>query len=114
MTYITNSEEFSGKSDQNWTFLTNHSHVLVCVWRNPLITTREIAVMVGITERSVQRIIRELSESQIITTQKDGRKNRYAIDPTRMLRHPLESHRSVADLLRLVGEIDDETQQTPN
>lgn len=86
-----------------WTFLTNHSHVLICVWRNPFVRARDIADLVGITERSVQRILKELTEAGVIVTQKDGRRNRYSIDEGRKLRHPLEGHCSVGDLLNLIS-----------
>ena len=38
----------------DWTFLTNHSHVLVCIMQNPRIRLSEIAEQVGITERTVK------------------------------------------------------------
>ncbi len=107
MSYIDSQKDSSESVDQSWTYLTNHSHVLVCVWRNPQLTAREISNLVGITERSVQRIIRELTADGVLKVEKDGRKNRYQVDPTRMLRHPLENHCSVADLLRLVVQVED-------
>ena len=47
-------------STHSWTFLTNHTHVLVCIARDPAVTMREVAEFVGITERAVQRIVRDL------------------------------------------------------
>ena len=44
-----------------WTFLTNHTHVLLCLYRNPEITLREVAVLVGITERMVQKIVADIA-----------------------------------------------------
>lgn len=89
-----------------WTFLTNHSHVLICVWREPFLRTRDIADRVGITERSVQRILTDLTEYGVLSRQKDGRRNLYSIDVSHALRHPLEAHRAVRDLLELVGADD--------
>ncbi|HEY3587342.1 MAG TPA: winged helix-turn-helix domain-containing protein, partial [Myxococcaceae bacterium] len=43
-----------------WTFLTNHAHVLLCVWEDSEARVRDIATRVGITERAVQRILQEL------------------------------------------------------
>ena len=86
-----------------WTFLTNHSHVLLCIQGNPSATVREIANQVGITERSVQRILRELSEYGVISVCKEGRRNYYRIDGERPLRHPVESMSKVRELLALVG-----------
>lgn len=82
-----------------WTFLTNHTHVLVCLYRNPEITLREVAVLVGITERMVQKIVAELVEAAFLEVTKVGRRNTYQIAVDRKLRHPLESHRSIGDML---------------
>lgn len=87
-----------------WTFLTNHSHVLVCLQRDPFMRAKDIAQQVGITERSVQRILSELTDYGVITREKEGRRNRYSVDLSRPLRHPLEQHRAVADLIELFGE----------
>lgn len=82
-----------------WTFLTNHTHVLVCLYRNPEITLREVAVLVGITERMVQKIVAELVEAAYLEVTKVGRRNTYQITVDKKLRHPLESHRSIGDML---------------
>ncbi len=85
----------------SWTFLTNHSHVLICLAQNPEVVLREVADQVGITERAVQKIVADLSEAGVVTRERVGRQNRYAINKTAPLRHDLESHRTVADILRL-------------
>ena len=82
-----------------WTFLTNHTHVLLCLYRNPEITLREVAVLVGITERMVQKIVAELVEAEFMEVTKIGRRNTYRITVDKKLRHPLESHRSIGDML---------------
>ena len=84
-----------------WTFLTNHSHVLICLYRNPDIRLRDVATAVNITERAVQRIVSDLETAKILTRQKEGRRNRYEIDIDLPLRHPIEAHRTVRDLLNL-------------
>lgn len=43
--------------NQGWTFLSNHSHVLLCVARDATLRIRDIALEVGITERAVRHII---------------------------------------------------------
>lgn len=83
-----------------WTFLTNHTHVLLCLYRNPEITLRQVAALVGITERMVQKIVAELVEAGYLNVTKIGRCNRYQITLDKALRHPLESHRSIGDMLR--------------
>ena len=82
-----------------WTFLTNHTHVLLCLYRNPEITLREVALLVGITERMVQKIVAELVEADFLEVTRVGRRNTYQITLDKKLRHPLESHRSIGDML---------------
>lgn len=85
-----------------WTFLSNHSHVLVCLAADPGQTLRDVAARVGVTERAVQRIVAELEAGGVLERQREGRRNRYALRLDARLRHPLEQHCSVGDLLALV------------
>ncbi len=87
-------------ANPGWTFLTNHSHVLLCLYRNPEITLREVAMLVGITERMVQKIVAELVEAEFLEVTKVGRRNTYEIMLEKTLRHPLESHCSIGDMLK--------------
>jgi predicted ArsR family transcriptional regulator len=86
-----------------WTFLTNHAHVLICLATDPDARLRDVADRVGITERAVQRIVQDLEEGGVITRTRDGRRNRYRIHTRKPLRHPVESHKRVADLLDMVA-----------
>ena len=83
----------------NWTFFTNHAHVLLCVARDPDIRHRDVALRVGITERAAQRIIGELVESGYLERKKEGRRNHYRLHPDLPLRHPLEAHSSIGEVL---------------
>ncbi len=85
-----------------WTFLTNHAHVLICLHEDPHIRVRDIAERVGITQRAVQRIVTELEDGGVITRQREGRRNVYTVNHNRPLRHPVEAHRTVGDLIRMV------------
>lgn len=85
-----------------WTFLTNHAHVLWCIYRDPEVRLRDIAQLVGITERMVQRIVMELGVAGYLKIEKQGRRNRYHLHVDRPLRHPLESHCQVGELLNLM------------
>lgn len=88
-------------SHPKWTFMTNHTHILVCLQKDASLRARDIAVMVGITERSVQRILSDLEEYGVIARHKDGRRNTYQINYDKSLRHTLEKHRTVGDVLQL-------------
>jgi DNA-binding MarR family transcriptional regulator len=86
---------------QAWTYLSNHAHVLIAVAKDPETRVRDLAVRVGITERAVLQILADLEAAGAIVRHRLGRRTSYDIDPDAMLRHPLESHRRVADILRL-------------
>jgi DNA-binding transcriptional ArsR family regulator len=94
------SEKETGSG--GWTFLSNHTHVLVCLAGQGDPTVRDIAQQVGITERAVLRIVSELEQAGVLTRERDGRRNRYRIDAEVPLRHPLEAHCRIGDLLALV------------
>ena len=63
---------------------------------------REVAVRVGITERAVQRIVRDLEDAGVLTRERQGRRNTYHLQPSTPLRHPLEAHHTVGELLDLL------------
>ncbi len=88
--------------EATWTFLSNHTHVLVCLAADGDQTVRDIAQKVGITERAVLRIVSELEQGGVLSRERDGRRNRYTIDLEAPLRHPLEAHCRIGDILGLV------------
>jgi len=87
----------------DWTFFSNYGHVLVCLARNREARLRDVAAEVGITERAVQKIVRDLQDAGFLTISKQGRCNRYRINRRKSLRHDLESHCTVGKLLALVS-----------
>ena len=89
-------------TEAGWTFLTNHAHVLICLARDPHLRLRDVAGRVGITERAVHGIVTDLEEAGVLTRIRDGRRNHYKIHADRPLRHPVEAHGSVRDLLEMV------------
>ncbi|KAA5546112.1 MarR family transcriptional regulator [Roseiconus nitratireducens] len=93
----------SGEPLHRWTFLTNHAHVLIVLNSSPGLVLREVAARVGITERAVQRILQDLEEGGFIRREKVGRRNQYEVLTDAPLRHPIEEHRNIGDLLRLIN-----------
>lgn len=87
----------------SWTFLSNHAHVLLCLADDPHQTLPKIAARVGITSRAVQLIVSDLILGGYLTRTKVGRRNHYQINPDGHLRHPLEAHHRVADLISALG-----------
>lgn len=98
----TASKSNGAVSQAKWTFLTNHAHVLSIINIEPDLVLREIAARVGITERAVQRIVHELEEDGYLVRERIGRRNRYQVAHDLPLRHPLEAHRDIGDLLELI------------
>ena len=87
---------------RQWTFLSNHAHVLVCLAIDPDVRLRDVAAEVGITERAVQGIVGDLESAGVIVRERQGRRNSYRLILDASLRHPLEAHRSVRALLAMV------------
>jgi DNA-binding transcriptional ArsR family regulator len=86
-------------AQSRWTFLTNHTHILLCLARDPELRIRDIAELVGITQRAVQRILVELEEGGALTHTREGRRNRYQVNLDCPLRHPLEAAHLLRDVL---------------
>lgn len=86
-------------TQQNWTFLTNHAHVLLALYRDGELRQRDIAELVGITEGAVHRILYDLSECGYVDIERIGRRNRYRVNPLLGLRHPVEAGHCVGEIL---------------
>lgn len=84
-----------------WTFLSNHSHVTIALAREPDMRIRDLAKVVGITERAVAQILVDLEAAGVISKTKDGRRNVYRVNGSVPLRHPVEAQGHVKDILRL-------------
>jgi len=98
------SPDVSTDGAGTWTFLTNHTHVLLCIHRDPAIRLREVATLVGITERAAQKIVADLAEAGYLAVERVGRRNQYTVRPRQPLRHPLERTHLVGELLELLAE----------
>ena len=92
-----------------WTFITNHAAVLLLIAQNNRVTARQLAAELNLTERTVRRLITDLEDSGYLRHQRDGRINRYVIDPGVPLRGHDGRHAPVGDLLKLLlGTIEEE------
>ncbi len=88
----------------NWTLFSNHGHVLVCLARDAEARLRDVAADVGITERAVQKIVRDLQDGDMVSVTKNGRRNQYRIHYKQSLRHELEADCSLGDLIKVVNK----------
>ncbi|MEO9137671.1 MAG: winged helix-turn-helix domain-containing protein [Jatrophihabitans sp.] len=86
----------------DWTFFTNHGHVLFCIAADPGIRLRDVAERVGVTERAAQRIVADLVEAGYLSRVRDGRRNRYEVRTDMPLRHPVENKHRIGEVLTLL------------
>lgn len=89
------------KTEKNWTFLSNHGHVMVQLNQNPEMKVKDLAERVGITERRTQTILAELEETGYISVTRNGRRNIYKVNQNLKFRHPSESNKSIGLLLKI-------------
>ena len=97
------SSQHTESSAPQWTFLTNHFHIIVSLSRAPYSRIRDLSDEVGITQRAVQRILAELVADKVLKVHKEGRRNHYTINRKKRLRHPLENKHSIGDLLEILS-----------
>ena len=88
---------------KKWNFITNHGLVLLYISHNPQCTMRDIAFAIGVTERSIQRVLDDLASEGYVTWERTGKGNIYEINQTRGLKHELTRDVIVTDLLDLLG-----------
>ena len=93
----------TAQARSTWTFLTNHTHVLICLAQDPTMRIRDIADRIGITERAAHRILSELTGAGYVSRVRDGRRNHYSRSLDHPLRHPLEASRPVRDLVEALA-----------
>jgi predicted transcriptional regulator len=88
----------------SWTFVTNHTQVLVCIARDPDARLRDVAASIGITERAAQRIVSDLVDAGFLDRERVGRRNRYVVNREMAMRHPAQFGHEIGPLLELLLE----------
>ena len=88
---------------EGWSFLTKHGRVLLCIAHDPGVRLRDIAAMVGITERSAYGIVADLTAAGYTVKQKDGRRNRYQIQAHLPAHEPTSQHLAIGEVLALLA-----------
>lgn len=88
-----------GVERPGWSLLSNHGHVVIALAREPGLRLREIADRVGITDRAVQHIVKDLESARYIRITRAGRRNQYELCPDAPLRHPLHDGYVLNDVL---------------
>ena len=91
------------ESPRQWSLLTPHAHVLLCIARDPDSRVWEIAESVGISERGAHQIVADLVTAGYVKRARIGRRNRYAIDEKSPLEQGPVHHRKIASIVALLG-----------
>lgn len=86
-----------------WSFLTNHARVLLCIARDPGVRLRDIAATLGITERTAFGVVADLTDAGYVIKTRDGRRNRYEIQHHLPLAEPTSPERTIGEVLELLG-----------
>ena len=86
-----------------WTFLTNHARILLCIAEDPDTRIRDMAQCADITERAAHRILCDLIEAGYVSRQRRGSRNHYEVHPEMPLRHAHERGHQIGEVLRLLG-----------
>lgn len=84
---------------KEWTFLTNHSRLLIYMAKHPQSTNQEIAQKAHLSIRAVQNIISDLEQGGYVVQYKEGRCNRHVVQLERPMRHSMEWGYSIGDIL---------------
>jgi predicted transcriptional regulator len=94
----------------DWSFLTNHARVLLCIAHDPGVRLRDIAARTGVTERTAYGIVTDLTEAGYVVKHKDGRRNRYQIQAHLPLPETDSRERTIGEILALLtGAVDEAT-----
>ena len=92
----------SSENGKPWRFVTNHTQVLLCIAQDSDVRLRDIAQMVGITERAAQRIVADLAEAGYVKIERVGRRNRYSVEHNAAMRHEAQTGHEIGELLDLL------------
>ena len=82
-----------------WTFLSSHGRVFEYIATYKEQSIEVMSRQLGITQRAVFTIIKDLEQEGYITKKKVGRCNQYEIHPDLPMRHPLHRNRVVGEIL---------------
>jgi DNA-binding IclR family transcriptional regulator len=90
-------------SSRQWTMITPHGLVLVYLFRNPDSTLRQLARVVGVTERHIARIVRDLVLAGAVTKHKKGLRNSYTLNLETTIRHPVLTRTTLRELVHAIA-----------
>src|SRR5436190_18143253 len=87
----------------NWSFLTNHARVLLCIAQDPGVRLSDIADRTDVSDRTAYGIVTDLTRAGYVAKHKDGRRNRYQIQAHLPLPEPASQQPTIGELLDLLA-----------
>ncbi|MGH2862295.1 MAG: AsnC family transcriptional regulator [Solirubrobacteraceae bacterium] len=84
-------------------FFTNHARVLVCLAGDLEMRLRDVAVRVGVTERTAHDLVGDLERAGYAGVRRVGRRNHYEVCGQLPLRHLGCRPRNAGELIGLLG-----------
>jgi predicted transcriptional regulator len=91
------------RDEGSWTLLTAHGRTLVAIAQDPEARMRDLAGVVGVTERTLQAIVSDLETAGYVAHTRVGRRNRYTVNSNQPFRHAAQDGHLVGPLLDLLG-----------
>jgi DNA-binding transcriptional ArsR family regulator len=85
-----------------WSFLTNHARALITIADRPDVRLRELAVAVGVTERTAYGIVADLTAAGYVVKERDGRRNRYHVQEHLPLPEDVGRERTIGEVLAVL------------
>ena len=82
-----------------WALLSKHGMVVIALAMTPNLTSRQLAAQMGLTERTLFTIVRDLVGADILRVKKVGRVNTYIVNEQAPVPNPRFAHLRLQDFL---------------
>ena len=88
---------------KNWNLMATHGVVLFYIAANPDSTMREMSEALNLTERRIAQVVRDLSDADLLSVTRVGRRNSYVVNPEASFRHPTLSHIRLGNFVHVLA-----------
>ncbi len=86
-----------------WSFLTNQGLALLVIAHDPHVRMRDLADAIGVTERTAQRIVNDLTDAGYVVRERHRRRNVYTVRSDKELGLPLDREVEIGELLAVLA-----------
>ena len=113
MSQLLTEKTVASPAAPEFSFLTNHGKTLLLIANDPRIRMRDIAVVLGITERATHRIVGDLDRAGYVERTREGRRNLYSVRTHLPLGLPIQRDIDIGALLAVVFARDGSETNAP-